>query len=263
MPNPNSVAPTSRPATNWMSPTGVANRRCQGIRPPSAAVMAIFSSAFGLVNARTGAASTRSPGLSQNGRRSRNCRPARAGTPGGDTAEPGASGGAGAPIKVALIPPSSGALAQFGSDAADAWQFAVDEVNAAGGVAGHQIELIKKDTDATPATTLRAAREAVTQEGASFIGAVMTSTEHGALNAQLEGLGVLAGSYGTLGAHAYASSGDAQRALMLGVRLEGADNDYPFADDAGTRFVASDDDTRRLTNAAASIADLWLIEGFR
>lgn len=116
---------------------------------------------------------------------------AACGTPGGDTAEPGASGGAGAPIKVALIPPSSGALAQFGSDAADAWQFAVDEVNAAGGVAGHKIELIKKDTDATPATTLRAAREAVTQEGASFIGAVMTSTEHGALNAQLDGLGVL------------------------------------------------------------------------
>jgi branched-chain amino acid transport system substrate-binding protein len=117
---------------------------------------------------------------------------AACGTPGGDTAEPGATGGGdSAPIKVALIPPSSGALAQFGSDAAEAWQFAVDEVNAAGGVAGHQIELVKKDTDATPATTLRAAREAVTQDGASFIGAVMTSTEHGALNAQLDGLGVL------------------------------------------------------------------------
>jgi iron complex outermembrane receptor protein len=73
------------------------------------------------------------------------------------------------------------------------------------------------------------------------------------------GVGALAGSYGTLGAHAYASSGDAARALLLGVRLEGADNDYPFADDAGTRFVASDDDTGRLTNAAASLADLWLI----
>lgn len=73
------------------------------------------------------------------------------------------------------------------------------------------------------------------------------------------GLGVLAGSFGTLGAHAYASSGNAQRALLLGVRLEGADNDYPFADDAGTRFVASDDHTRRLTNAAASLANLWLI----
>lgn len=73
------------------------------------------------------------------------------------------------------------------------------------------------------------------------------------------GLGVLAGSFGTLGAHAYASSGDAERALLLGVRLEGADNDYPFADDAGTRFVSSDDGTGRLTNAAASLADLWLI----
>jgi vitamin B12 transporter len=73
------------------------------------------------------------------------------------------------------------------------------------------------------------------------------------------GLGVLAGSYGTLGAHAYASGGDSERALLLGARLEGADNDYPFADDAGTRFVAGDDGTARLTNAAASLADLWLI----
>lgn len=94
-------------------------------------------------------------------------------------------------IKVAIIPPSSGALAEFGSDAADAWQFAVDEVNENGGVAGRQIELVRSDTDATAATTLRAAREAVTQQGAQFIGAVMTSTEHGALNAQLEGLGAL------------------------------------------------------------------------
>ncbi|HET7399091.1 MAG TPA: ABC transporter substrate-binding protein [Intrasporangium sp.] len=116
---------------------------------------------------------------------------AACGTPGGGTA-PGTTGGAdGGTIKVALIPPSSGALAQFGSDAAEAWQYAADEANAAGGVAGHKVELIKSNTDATPATTLRAAREAVTQKGASFIGAVMTSTEHGALDAQLAGLGAL------------------------------------------------------------------------
>lgn len=114
---------------------------------------------------------------------------AACGTPGGSSASGGASSNA--PIKVAIIPPSSGALAQFGSDAADAWQYAADEANAAGGVAGHKVELIKMDTDATPATTLRAAREAVTQKGASFIGAVMTSTEHGALDAQLAGLGAL------------------------------------------------------------------------
>ncbi|EWT07829.1 hypothetical protein N864_22390 [Intrasporangium chromatireducens Q5-1] len=118
---------------------------------------------------------------------------AACGTPGGAATSGGAGGAdaAGSTIKVALIPPSSGALAQFGSDAADAWQFAADEANAAGGVAGHKIELIKMDTDATAATTLRAAREAVTQKGAKFIGAVMTSTEHGALDAQLAGLGAL------------------------------------------------------------------------
>lgn len=103
----------------------------------------------------------------------------------------------GTPIKVAVIPPSSGALAQFGQDAAAAWQFAVDEVNAAGGIDGRQVELIKLDTDAKPETTLRAAREAVNQHGAHFIGAVMTSTEHGALNAQLAGLGAL--SFNALG----------------------------------------------------------------
>ncbi len=101
------------------------------------------------------------------------------------------SSAAGGTIKVAIIPPSSGALAQFGADAARAWQFAADEVNAKGGVNGQQVEIIKLDTDANPATTLRAAKEAVEQKGAMFIGGVMTSTEHGALNAQLEGLGVI------------------------------------------------------------------------
>jgi branched-chain amino acid transport system substrate-binding protein len=100
-------------------------------------------------------------------------------------------------IKVALIPPSSGALAQFGTDAAKGWQIAADQINAKGGIDGRKIELIKKSTDATPATTIREAREAATKDGAKFIGAVMTSPEHGALNAQLKGLGVL--SFNSLG----------------------------------------------------------------
>lgn len=111
---------------------------------------------------------------------------------------PAASGGGdGETVVVAIIPPASGALAQYGSDAAQAWQYAVDEVNAAGGVDGRKVELVKLDTDGTPANTLRAAREAVTKRGATFIGGVMTSTEHGALNAQLEGLGAL--SFNSLG----------------------------------------------------------------
>jgi ABC-type branched-subunit amino acid transport system substrate-binding protein len=100
-------------------------------------------------------------------------------------------GGDDAPIKVALIPPTSGALAQFGTDAVKGWQVAVDQVNANGGVDGHKVELVIKSTDADPATTLRVAKEAVSQDGAQFFGAIMTSPEHAALNAQLAGLNAL------------------------------------------------------------------------
>lgn len=109
------------------------------------------------------------------------------GSPSGDTSGDSKSD----PIKVAIIPPTSGALAVFGTDAAAAWQYAADEVNAAGGIDGHKVELIKRSTDAAPATTIREARDAVNKDGAKFIGSVMTSTEHGALNAQLQGLGAL------------------------------------------------------------------------
>lgn len=103
------------------------------------------------------------------------------------------SGGDGedGPIKIALIPPTSGALAQFGTDAVKGWETAVRLLNEDGGIDGRKVELIKKGSDADPATTLRVAKEAVTQDGAQFIGAVMTSPEHGALNAQLEGLGAM------------------------------------------------------------------------
>jgi ABC-type branched-subunit amino acid transport system substrate-binding protein len=105
--------------------------------------------------------------------------------------------GDGGTIKVALIPPTSGALAQFGTDAVKAWETAVRLVNEDGGIDGREVELITKGTDADPATTIRVAKEVVTQEGAQFIGAVMTSPEHAALNAQLEGLGAL--SFNSLG----------------------------------------------------------------
>lgn len=101
------------------------------------------------------------------------------------------------PIKVALIPPTSGALAQFGTDAVKGWETAVRLLNEDGGIDGREVELIVKSTDADPATTLRVAKEAVTQDGAQFIGAVMTSPEHAALNAQLEGLGAM--SFNALG----------------------------------------------------------------
>ena len=113
----------------------------------------------------------------------------------GSSTADGGGAKSGGPIKIALIPPTSGALAQFGTDAVRGWKLAAEEVNAAGGIDGKKIELIEKATDATPAATLREARSAVTKDGAKFIGAVMTSPEHGALNAQLDALGALSMSH--------------------------------------------------------------------
>ena len=95
------------------------------------------------------------------------------------------------PLKVVLIPPSSGALAVFGADANKAWEYAAQQANAKGGVDGHKVELIKAQTDGQPANTVSAARKAVTQDGAHFIGDVMTSPEHGALQQQLAGMNAL------------------------------------------------------------------------
>jgi len=95
------------------------------------------------------------------------------------------------PLKIALIPPTSGALAVFGTASTQAWQLAADEANAQGGVDGHKVVLVKSSTDMQPANTVRAARKAVTQDSAHFIGAVITSPEHGALEAQLPALNAL------------------------------------------------------------------------
>lgn len=96
-----------------------------------------------------------------------------------------------APIKIALIPPTSGALARFGADAVKAWKLAAKVANEDGGIDGRKVEIVEKGTDADPATTLRVAKEVTTQDGATFIGAIMTSPENAALGAQLSGLGAL------------------------------------------------------------------------
>jgi branched-chain amino acid transport system substrate-binding protein len=109
----------------------------------------------------------------------------------------GSGGGAkssessGAPLTVALIPPSAGPLAQFGVDATNAWKLAADQVNAKGGVDGHQVKIVTLQTDGTPAATVRAARKAVTQDGAKFLSGIVTSGENAALAPQLAGMGAV------------------------------------------------------------------------
>lgn len=120
-----------------------------------------------------------------------------AGSPAASSSGTTAAAATGDPIKIALVPPSSGALAQFGADAAKGWQQAADDVNAAGGVAGHKVVLVKEDTDGTAAATVRSVKNGVSQGGATFVGAVMTSPENAAVNQQLTSLNVL--SFNSLG----------------------------------------------------------------
>ena len=70
---------------------------------------------------------------------------------GGGGASGGASGQAGgAPIKIGEINPFSGAQASGGNAVDQGYQLAVDEVNAAGGVNGRQVSIVKGDAT-TPA----------------------------------------------------------------------------------------------------------------
>jgi ABC-type branched-subunit amino acid transport system substrate-binding protein len=102
-----------------------------------------------------------------------------------------AAGGDRTPLRIALITPTSGPLAIFGKDAINGWQLAADEVNAKGGIDGHRVELITADTDTNPARTVRAARRAVTQDKAQYIGGVFTSPENGALQQQLPSMNAI------------------------------------------------------------------------
>jgi branched-chain amino acid transport system substrate-binding protein len=95
------------------------------------------------------------------------------------------------PLTVALVPPSAGPLATFGTGAVNAWQLAADEVNAKGGVDGHQVKIITLESDGSPAGTLRAARKAVTQDGAKYLSGIVTSGENAALAPQLAALGAV------------------------------------------------------------------------
>ncbi|MGH2746091.1 MAG: ABC transporter substrate-binding protein [Thermoleophilaceae bacterium] len=72
----------------------------------------------------------------------------------------GEEGDSDGPVKIALITDSSGATASFGEANINGVRMAVDELNEDGGVAGRKIELITRDSKATPETGVQLARDA-------------------------------------------------------------------------------------------------------
>jgi vitamin B12 transporter len=72
-------------------------------------------------------------------------------------------------------------------------------------------------------------------------------------------VGAMAGSFGARGLWGSAGLGNERGAALVGVRVDGARNDYSFLDDRGTRF--DDGDDRRVTrvNADSRTVDVWAI----
>ena len=76
----------------------------------------------------------------------------------------GTSGGTGNTIKIGLAYELSGAVATYGQDSVVGVQMAADEINAAGGINGKKIELVKVDTQSDPAVATTVATRLATQD---------------------------------------------------------------------------------------------------
>jgi branched-chain amino acid transport system substrate-binding protein len=102
----------------------------------------------------------------------------------GDQAAPAgaADAGAGAPIKIGTSFPLTGTVAADGKYIVQSIQFAVDEVNAAGGINGRKVELVNEDDEADPSSAAAIANKFVEDDA---ILAVITSYNSSCCLAQI------------------------------------------------------------------------------
>ena len=79
------------------------------------------------------------------------------------------TGGSAGTLKIEVLTPLSGDAASYGTAVQRAYDLAVSEVNAAGGVDGRQIELVYEDAKCEGATAVTAAQKLVNAGGVKFI----------------------------------------------------------------------------------------------
>jgi len=78
-------------------------------------------------------------------------------------------------IKFGSIGPLSGPYAVYGGDCKNGIELAVNEINAAGGINGQQIELIAEDDEGAAEKSVSAYKKLVTKDGVKFIFGSLTS----------------------------------------------------------------------------------------
>src|SRR2546430_9061679 len=94
-------------------------------------------------------------------------------------------------VKIGMPTILSGRVAQLGTSARNAVVLEVEKVNAAGGLAGHQIELVVRDSKGQPQEAARVARELVNSDGCEILLDAEASSGAFAVHEVARDLGVL------------------------------------------------------------------------
>jgi branched-chain amino acid transport system substrate-binding protein len=80
-------------------------------------------------------------------------------------------------IRVGFPMPLSGPASVYSQPVLQGAQMAIDEINAKGGVLGRKLELLPRDTKASPDEAVRVARELILKDGVDFLVGSWTSAE--------------------------------------------------------------------------------------
>jgi branched-chain amino acid transport system substrate-binding protein len=94
----------------------------------------------------------------------------------GTVAVPHRAGAANEPYLIGAVVPESGPGATLGRPEADSMQLAVDTINKAGGVNGHQLQIQIIDDESNPTTAVNATRKLLDQHVVAILGSALTQT---------------------------------------------------------------------------------------
>lgn len=101
----------------------------------------------------------------------------------------GSGGGSDDPIKIGVVGPQTGPLAEIGENQVAGAEVAVEQINAAGGILGRQVELSNGDEQTTPETSTAAVRN-MANSGVNLVVGMLSSAGCLALAPQLTSMNV-------------------------------------------------------------------------
>lgn len=93
---------------------------------------------------------------------------------------------AGKTIKIGAVQPFSGGLELFGNQAKMGLNLAVSEINAAGGILGHKVEMLYEDGKTDPKTSVEKAKKLIERDEVLAISGPITSAGRDAMAATME-----------------------------------------------------------------------------